>query len=84
MVKVDFTCYRDFLSCPTWWRNFVTHTFENLNKDINEDIQLRSALGKFHGTIIDSMNDVDDIDHLIFENKDDFNSFKLYWTIRGE
>ena len=86
MVQVDFSEYRNWSTCPVWWKNFVDFAVgcnkyrvtEDRNKDLN------TAIAKFNARIIDYEGNAEDIDRLEFETEEDFNAFKLIWTIYGK
>lgn len=86
MVKVDFTIYNSFATCPAWWRNFVlvTTSVKDLTSDSRNKL-LIEGMAKYHGKMIDADNDdEEDIDNLEFETEEDLNAFKLYWALYGE
>lgn len=86
MVKVDFTIYNSFATCPAWWRNFVlvTTSVKDLTSDSRNKL-LIEGMAKYHGKMIDADNDdEEDIDNLEFETEEDLNAFKLFWTLHGE
>jgi len=84
VVRVDFTTYKGFSTCPEWWRNFVTFTLRGMDsKGIGEkNFALDRGIEKYHGTMIDS-EDPEDVDALEFETEEDLNAFKIYWTLYG-
>lgn len=80
MVRVDFTIYQSFSSCPGWWRNFVTCTTKGkTNREV--DKLIFDGMLKFNGAMIE--NGADDVEELVFETEEDFNAFRLYWTLYG-
>jgi hypothetical protein len=84
MVKINFTSYRNLSSCPIWWRNFVLFTLSGI---IYRDIEVRNlllekAIEKYHGKIIDNGSS-ENFDALVFDTKEDFDAFKIYWTLYG-
>jgi hypothetical protein len=85
MVKIDFTMFTCFSACPVWWRNFVLCTTKDIptHKQALMNFELDKAIKKYHGSIIDNDNP-EDVDALEFETEDDFNAFKIYWTLYGE
>jgi hypothetical protein len=84
MIRIDFAEYSTFNKCPIWWQNFVLGT---LNKSppvtwAEKNRLLDDAIAKYNGAIIDDSHP-EDVDALEFETEDDFNAFRLIWTIHG-
>ena len=84
MIRVDFTEYQTFNTCPDWWKNFVLDTLKNTSVSWAEKNRLLDdTIAKYNGSIIDDSHP-EDVDALEFETEDDFNAFKLIWTIHGK
>lgn len=84
MISIDFKEYTHFSICPIWWQNFVVGLQNETqwnSLSMRNDI-INAGIERFNGSIIE-IND-EDIDSLIFETDDDFNAFKLYWTLYGK
>jgi len=85
MVSVDFSEYTAFYRCPIWWQNFIIVTLKDHKGSTREKhATLDDAIAEYNGVIIDSSYSADSVSALEFETLDDFNAFKLIWTIHGE
>jgi hypothetical protein len=84
MVRFDFTVYKNFSACPIWWRNFVLCASKDApsQKQAYINFELDKSIKKYNGSIIDN-EDPEDLDALEFETEEDFNAFKIYWTLYG-
>lgn len=51
-----------------------------------KNLALDRGIEKYHGAIIDAegAEGAEDFDALEFETEDDFNAFRLYWTLHGK
>ena len=82
-VKIDFTDWHSFSSCPTWWRNFVLQTckgISGLSSDSSRrDRALLDGLASHNAIMIieDSYNQ--NIDYIVFETEEDYLAFKIKW-----
>jgi hypothetical protein len=86
MVQVDFSEYRSWSTCPVWWKNFVDFAVSGRKYRIidHRNADLNRAISKFNARIIDYEGNTEDIDYLEFETEEDFNAFKLIWTLYGK
>jgi hypothetical protein len=78
MVKIDFTNWQCFASCPTWWQSFVDEVCNGLDwfSDRPRDNALKDALKLYNAKMVDS-DDGGDMDYLIFDEESDFVAFRL-------
>lgn len=81
MVKFDFTKYRTFEDCPSWWRSFINSANEDPQLEVTES-KLDYLASQFYCRI--EYLFPGNINYLEFPTQDDFNTFKLHWTICGK
>lgn len=84
MVKIDFTSYKSFATCPDWWRNFVSFTVKGLGS--NEAIigaAIDNGLEKYNALSIDHPTEEGDLLCLVFASQKDYEEFVIYWRLRG-
>ena len=79
MVKIDFTDFSEFSSCPAWWRNLVTDATKDVEQSDAEEWSnaIAVALQKYGA----EMNEHDSwlMNCVIFKDDMDFLACKLKW-----
>ena len=78
MVKIDFTDFSEFSSCPAWWRNLVTDATKDLEQsDPGWSNAINAALQKYGA----KMDELDSwlMNYVIFTDDMDFLACKLKW-----
>ena len=77
-MEIDFTSFKDFSSCPAWWRNLVTDATKDLPlQDPEWSNAIVAALQKYDA----EMDDIDSwiFNHVTFRDDTGFLACVLRW-----
>jgi hypothetical protein len=78
MVKIDFTDFREFSTCPAWWRNLVTDATKDLEQEDPAWSNAIVAALQEYGAVMDDTNSCL-FNYVMFEDEMDFLACKLKW-----
>ena len=77
-MKIDFTSFGDFSTCPAWWRNLVTEATKDLpQQDPEWSNAIIAALQKY-GAVMDDI-DSWQFNYVMFRDDADFLACILRW-----
>jgi hypothetical protein len=82
-VKIDFTDWQSFDSCPRWWRNFVITVCKGIS-GLSHDTDIRNkaladGLAAYNAVMVPEDDYDQEIDYIEFETEEDYLAFRIKW-----